>query len=462
MTRLTPWLVAFATAWVGWLLFGEYFLPARAVAVETVLTVPDHRAMTQSPPSRTATAGAEAFAGDTLFQASGWFEADPYPIRAAALVSGVIEHVHVLEGHAVEAGAPIATLIREDARLGLAAAEADFAAAREAVAFAEAEVAVADARITSMEKQILASEAREAELSDLATRATQLGEGIVSAQDIAQADLRLRTQQARTAALRAELAERVAERNRLRQNVAVLQSRAEQAKALYEARELDWQRTVVTAPVSGIIQRLMAAPGQKKMLASDNPESATVAVIFNPEKVQARIDVPLAEAARLRTGQAVLIQSEFLPGTELRGHVTRIVGEADLQRNTLQVKVQLHEPDPRLRPEMLCRARFLDSSFVADAAPDSAPAEADPGTVPGSALLVYAPSGAIRNDAQNGAYAFAVDASGKRVEKRPLVLGSRDREDFVHVREGLRPGDRVVLEPPLRLQPGDRIKLKQL
>ena len=39
--------------------------------------------------------------------------------------------------------------------------------------------------------------------------------------------------------------------------------------------------------------------------------------------------------------------------------MTRILGEADLQRNTLQVKVSLLQPDPKLRPEMLCRAKFF-------------------------------------------------------------------------------------------------------
>ena len=46
--------------------------------------------------------------------------------------------------------------------------------------------------------------------------------------------------------------------------------------------------------------------------------------------------------------------------------MTRIVGEADLQRNTLQAKVRVEDPDHRLRPDMLCRAEFLASGVEPD------------------------------------------------------------------------------------------------
>jgi HlyD family secretion protein len=62
-------------------------------------------------------------AGNMRFQASGWIEPDPLPIKATALIDGVIETVHVLEGQAVKKGEPLATFIDEDFQLALAAAE---------------------------------------------------------------------------------------------------------------------------------------------------------------------------------------------------------------------------------------------------------------------------------------------------------------------------------------------------
>ena len=51
------------------------------------------------------------------------------------------------------------------------------------------------------------------------------------------------------------------------------------------------------------------------------------------EKLQARIDVPLTEASKLSIGQKVEISCSFLPNLKFNGQVTRIVGEADLQRS---------------------------------------------------------------------------------------------------------------------------------
>ena len=77
------------------------------------------------------------------------------------------------------------------------------------------------------------------------------------------------------------------------------------------------------------------------------------AILFEKGKLQARIDVPLSEAAKVNLGQIVEISSSILPEQTFRGKITRILGEADLQRNTLQVKVRIENPHPRLRPEML-------------------------------------------------------------------------------------------------------------
>jgi HlyD family secretion protein len=112
-------------------------------------------------------------------------------------------------------------------------------------------------------------------------------------------------------------------------------------------------------------------PGRKSMLAMDDMDSSTIARLYQPDRLQARIDVPLEEAAGVFPGQAVRIRSGFLPDQTMQGVVSRITGEADLQRNTLQVKVSLKDPDPRLRPEMLCRAEFLPDSA------DGVPAEGE-------------------------------------------------------------------------------------
>lgn len=55
--------------------------------------------------------------GTPLFQAAGWIEPRPTPVRVAALAPGVVEKLLVVEDQLVKAGDPIAVLVKDDAKL---------------------------------------------------------------------------------------------------------------------------------------------------------------------------------------------------------------------------------------------------------------------------------------------------------------------------------------------------------
>ena len=185
--------------------------------------------------------------------------------------------------------------------------------------------------------------------------------------------------------------------------------------------------TEIRAPISGRILRLPIAPGQKRMLGMDDPESSTVAILYDPAKLQVRVDVPLADAAQLQVGQATKIRCNLLPDQVFHGKVTRIVGEADIQRNTLQAKVEIQDPLDTLRPEMLCRVEFLEASSG--------------NTTTTRELVLWIPQAAVDG---NDVWVIAPDSN--RVSKRNVELGGvlDQRQEVV---AGLRPGERVVLNP---------------
>jgi hypothetical protein len=94
-----------------------------------------------------------------------------------------------------------------------------------------------------------------------------------------------------------------------------------------------------------------------------DPSTAAVAQLFDPNNLQVRTDVPLADAGKLRVGQQALVQFDSLPGQTVRGRVLRLVQQADIAKNTLQAKVLLENPPLGLVPDMLARVRiFLDSA----------------------------------------------------------------------------------------------------
>jgi multidrug efflux pump subunit AcrA (membrane-fusion protein) len=179
----------------------------------------------------------------------------------------------------------------------------------------------------------------------------------------------------------------------------------------------------------------------------DSADASSVAILYEKGNLQARIDVPLADAANVFVGQEVEIISSMLPEKVFHGLVTRISGEADLQRNTLGIKVRLLDPDDRLRPEMLCRAKFLASQITNDQ------------NVSATALGVLIPQILIPETGKRHHQLFIVSQDGKTAEVVSIEVGSHVVEDHISIISGLRGGEQIIANPPQSLQAGDRIKI---
>ncbi len=242
---------------------------------------------------------------------------------------------------------------------------------------------------------------------------------------------------------KARIAEIAEELNQLAFQVLAIQSRIKGAETDLEKAELAHSRTEITAPADGRVLALMAAPGQKKMAGMDAEDSSTIAVLYDPEHLQVRVDVPLGDASGLGVGQRAKIRCNLLPDMVFEGEVTRIEGSADLQRNTLQAKVRIENPSEKLRPEMLCRVEFFETSLKN---------ESTGNTVDNSmGIAVYVPASAVSDGA-----VWICDSESKRAEKRPVET-SATRENLIRVDSGIRPGEWVVSNPS-GLESGQRLE----
>lgn len=434
---------------VAILLFGDRLLPAKQVGLVSVL-VRQEVAMDDGGAAVGAT-NESAYEMTSLFQASGWIEANPYPFRASALVNGFVEEVRVLEGERVEKGDVIATLIKEDATLDVETAKSRLGQARAQLSAAQNEVEITEAEKKTLEARIDAARAKLAEVDDIAARMLTLAQGAVPEQDVTQALLRQKTQQAEVASLESEFAQIEAKLQQKLQQMEVRKMDLKAAEIELERKQLALDRTDIRSPISGFIQSLHAAPGQKKVLGSDNPESATIAMLYHPGSLQARIDVPLEEAGKLSIGQAAIVKTSFLPNEVFRGKVVRIAGESDIQRNTLQAKIEILDPDLKLRPEMLCRAEFL--------AP--APSSGGLGSDTSGRFGIFVPESAITERFANSGTVFRLDESRKRVERVEVQISGDPSDGYFQVVSGLRAGDQLVDRPDSKLNDQQRIQFQK-
>jgi HlyD family secretion protein len=379
-----------------------------------------------------------------IAQAPGWIEPDPYAVTVQPLVPGVVGEVLVLEGERVEQGQVVARLVAEDAELSLRGARAELRVLQAAAERAQAAIEVAEARLD----EIIDEVERKRELVEL---------GGISPGEYARLQHRLRSQRAEVGAARAGLRQ--------------AEAQVERHRVIVEEHELALDRTVIRAPVAGVVLTRSVVPGTRVALAGDGVGEAHfpgLIRLYDPATLQVRADVPLADAARIGVGTLARITTEALPDRTFLGQVTRIVHQADIQRNTVQVKVRIDEPSAQLKPDMLTRVRFLgqerpDEEQVAQDEETGATARA----VDQGSLRLYIPHHVIQmrapGDGERARVWVVHRGSGGRsfvAGLHDITLGHSDG-DFMLVQSGLRPGDRLITNPSAKLRSGARVRIRQ-
>lgn len=421
------------------LLFGERLLPTVQVRTTQVVTL---RGASTSAVSASSSR-------ELLFQASGWIEPDPYAIHVPALINGVVAEVHVLEGQLVKENDLLATLVDDEARLTLKQAERNLTTIRSNIAAHCSSVPEINARLETAKARVKAEKARLAELEDNANRLKNLPEGAVSVSEVTSALLQVNRQQAMLAEAESEIPRLKAELTTIDFERVAMGNGFLEAEAARDIAKLALERHRIVAPVDGRIMHLHAQPGKKRMLNMDDPKSALIVELYQPDKMQARIDVPLNEAGRLAVGQEVELTTELLNEVVMAGTVTRITGEADLARNTLQAKVAIKNPDDRLRPEMLVRAKFFPGAHASE---DSEETEKPNNS---ERLLIFAQEEALLiNGNKTQAWIVSPDSTA---QLRPLTIGPARKDDYREISSGLRSGEQLILPPFTGIKEGTRI-----
>jgi HlyD family secretion protein len=406
-------------------------------------------------------------AAGPAFQAPGWIEPDPFPVTVSALTPGIVERVLALEGQHVDAGTTIAELVHDDAILAVRGAEAAVAQRRaqsvaartnwdepfaldEALRSTEAELARLAAERVQAERQyeISSSEAAldrtlssDGAVGKFPARVSKL-KADAAGKLISMIDARV---EATSAVLKA-----AQDRRRLRiddrEKVDVARAELDSALATLDEPRLRLRRTWIEAPTSGVIMRLHVGPGS--MLSQEIMGGMKVASMYDPLHIQARAEVALADAARVREGLEATILSEALPGRSFRGVITRIVHEADIQRNTLPVKVAIQDPHPALKPEMIVRLQF------------SAPTDEPTSTPIRQTQVLIVPVDAVTASGPGKGTMWVAGPDG-RAHKRDISLGGT-QPNGREVVEGLWPTDKIILPGPDPLTEGRRISYSEV
>lgn len=447
--------------------FAAIFAGSVAASFATVVEV-EALSVVERPAMLRKETVSDSPSGSVIVQAAGWIEPDPFVVYATALTNGSIRELLFLEGDEVRKDQVLARMVDDDSILALKRAEAEARAAEEEWEANIESRRDADVAAASYQQHLASLELARAELDVqkalhaeaeriFKRRENLIGNDTISREEHDAALASAEAQRARVKVVESRIDELTAGLARMKaEQVAAQQSlelRTEEKKKLDLARialdeaKLRVRRQEIVSPVDGVIMRRLAGPGSVVMTDSDDPMMSRVAEIYDPEKLQVRVDVPLADAAKIGVGQPAKVVIEVLPDQTFEGVVSRITNFADIQKNTLEVKVQLLNPAPELKPEMLARVRF----FALSGSGESNTA-ATPG---GTSVYTFAKT------IQNGKAWVVTEFDGEEgiVQQRSVNTTGAESDGWLEIESGLKPGDMVVTSDVSSLKPSQRVRV---
>jgi RND family efflux transporter MFP subunit len=207
----------------------------------------------------------------------------------------------------------------------------------------------------------------------------------------------------------------------------------ESAVAKLEVVKLEMQKTIVRAPVAGVLTRRYVAPGTN---VARNDKLFEVAQL---SKIELRFRVPQTSESLPECGQVLGLSTDEQGGVIARARIRRRDPIADPTSNTFGYVAEIVWPG-KLMPGLTVYVhlpRIGDRNFWLP--------------------LAAFPFG---SDLKNGLSSTVFIVRGEQVSSRNIVVKTIDG-DQVEVASGLMKDDRIVLAPPAGLKDGDQVTVSQ-
>jgi len=193
------------------------------------------------------------------------------------------------------------------------------------------------------------------------------------------------------------------------------------------------EKKTIRAPFAGRLGLRQVNLGQ--YLDAGKP----IVVLQSLEPVYVEFSLPQQELAQLKTGMRVGITTDAYPGRHFEGKLTAITPNLDQSTRSVGLQATLENPDHLLRPGMFARvAVFLSQEQEVLVIPATAVLSAPYG----DSVYVIEP-----NSGTNG-------ASSGLVVRQQFVRVGPPHGDFLSVKSGLKPGERIVSSGIFKLRNG--------
>ena len=346
--------------------------------------------------------------GPMLLQVRGIGKLAPEEIRwIPATVDGLVERKPLEAGASVMPDTVLVEL--SNSQLEHDALNAEWSLRTEETNLAELKIQLRDQQLTQVANlSQTESEHREA-LLDYESYRELYQFGIASGLEVRRNEARVgRLAQS----IQTEKERRAIKEESVQAQLAKQHVRVDQARALYELRKNQLDQLKVRAGVEGVLQELLVEIGQRVGMGT------SLARVVNPAKLKAEINISETQARDIQLGQEVSIDTR---NGIIEGRVSRI--DPAVRNGSVTVDIRLIGNLPKgARPDL-----SVDGTIVLERLED----------------IIYV-GRPVHGEPDSRVGLFRLSQDGRRAERVMVTLG-RSSVNTVEIKEGLQPGDQVIL-----------------
>lgn len=362
---------------------------------------------------------------DDVTKLSGRIEAED-AVDVVSKIPGKVAEVLCEVGDYVEKGEPLVVLETNELQAQMAQAQAALAAARANLSANESgvlpqqveQVRASYEQAKANYNNAKADYGRMKALYEADAIAKQAFDGMTLKYEVAKTQYETAKEQLRLT------------QGRVPKNVETLRAQVAQAEAAVQLIQTNIDNSVIRAPISGEVSMRMVEPGE--MAAAGYP----LASLVNVDNVKVVIDVSEEEINKVEDGQEAEIKVDALEEEEPMAGIVSIVPPASNPTRLFQVKIDIENPDHKLKPGM-----FADVDIVTGTREN----------------VVVAPKDSILIK-KHGNIAYVVK-DGK-AEERIVNIGVSNGKN-VEITKGLKKGEQLVVKGQNLLKEGTLVKTEK-
>jgi RND family efflux transporter MFP subunit len=205
---------------------------------------------------------------------------------------------------------------------------------------------------------------------------------------------------------------------------------ATQAQLEYYNQQKTYQQVV--APFDGVITQRNIDVGS--LITADATSGSSMFSIIHSDVIRVWVYVPQDSAFGVSPGVDAVIRVPAMPNLTFQGKVTRIANALQPGTRTLLTEVDIPNPDGALQPGVYCTVELK--------IPRKSPAL----IVPASAIIFN----------QSGMQVAVVENGVAHLHKIAITT---DYGNEVEVNEGVKDGDKIILQPPVNIADGDKVQI---